>query len=272
MDKGQSLKMFRDAHYFYTNGKEDQALSRYIYLAALGHEVANFNAGFILEKTHLKRAAFFYSRSAKMDNSEARKKVGDAFYKLGDPVSAVAHYVLASKLANPDPEALFNLGYAYETGIGLRKDLWSALDMYTASLARGKSGKIAVSLAITSVRFKLFLNALKNIHSLKLRPILKTKSKRESDKLLTMIGSLIITSLIYLYVNYFHPRQQRRVQEARDREGPNRESNEPSIPETQTSNSSVHSDSSSESDFTAFQFRRTTENQESVNSESDEVD
>ena len=266
--------MFREAFDLYAHGKEDQALSRYIYLAALGFEIANFNAGFILEKSknpkHLKRAAFFYSRSAKMDNSEARKKLGDIFYKLGDPISAVAHYVLASKVANPDPEALFNLGYAYENGIGLKKDLWSAFDMYSASLAHGKSGKIAATLAITKLRVKMFINTLMNINTGKRRPNFKAKSKHETDKLLNMIGTLIITSLIYFYVNYFYPRQQRRAEDSRNRV------DEPDSPDNQIANAvmgvSDHSDSSSEADFTFFQFQQNAGTNDHEDSEIDEVD
>ena len=207
--------MFKEAERLFVNGFEDQALSRYIYLAALGFEVANFNAAFILESTrdpiHLKRAAFFYSRSARMENSVARRKLGDAFSRMGDDISAVAHYIVSSKSDSPDPEALFNLGYAYENGFGLKKDLWSALDIYTASLSHGKSGKIAVSLALTKVRVKLFFQNLKNMKSssLKKRKI-TLKSRKRSDNTISMLTTLMLTGLIFWYFNYFQPRQQQR--------------------------------------------------------------
>ena len=207
--------MFKEAERLFVNGFEDQALSRYIYLAALGFEVANFNAAFILESTrdpiHLKRAAFFYSRSARMENSVARRKLGDAFSRMGDDISAVAHYLVSSKSDSPDPEALFNLGYAYENGFGLKKDLWSALDIYTASLSHGKSGKIAVSLALTKVRVKLFFQNLKNMKSssLKKRKI-TLKSRKRSDNTISMLTTLMLTGLIFWYFNYFQPRQQQR--------------------------------------------------------------
>ena len=51
LEKGPALKMFKEAHRLFTQGHEDQALSRYIYLAAQGFEVANFNAAFILENS-----------------------------------------------------------------------------------------------------------------------------------------------------------------------------------------------------------------------------
>ena len=280
LDKGpSSLKLLKEAHQLYLNGFEDQALSRYIYLASQGYEIANFNAGFILEQTkelkHLQRAAFFYSRSAQMENSEARKKVGDAFSKLGDQISAVAHYVIAAKAENPDPEALFNLGYAYETGIGLKKDLWSAIDMYTASLSRGKSGKIAVSLALTKVKIKLLLENLKNPKTSKSKYRKNSlKSRKESDKLTSMLFSLIIIGVIYWYLNIFQPRQQR-LRRAQNVQTVRQEiqnfsdniKNSNSIdnsaeangsPEVVKRSPSIHSDSSSESskvEFTEFRFR-----------------
>lgn len=270
LDKGPSLKMFKEAHQLYLSGFEDQALSRYIYLAALGFEVANFNAGFILEHSkdpkHFQRAAFFYRRSAQMDNAEARKKVGDAFYKLGDEISAVAHYIVAAKAENPDPEAMFNLGYAYETGIGLKKDLWSAMDLYAASLSRGKSGRIAVRLALAKVKAKLILEKLKNTRRSKYRKS-PMKPKKESDKVITMFITLLFIGVIYWYMNYFQPRQERvRIARNHVQNNVRHDSNTPElnnervvISETVIS-PSIHSDSSNENstvELTEFRFRRT---------------
>ena len=276
MDKGPSLKIFKEANQFYLNGFEDQALSRYIYLASQGFEVANFNAGFILEHTkdpkHLQRAALFYSRSAQMENAEARKKVGDAYSKSGDQISAVAHYVIAAKADNPDPEALFNLGYAYETGIGLKKDLWSAVDMYTASKSIGKSGKLAVSLALAKVRVKLFIEGLKNLRAPKSKHRKYSfKTRKESDKILSMVATLILIVIIYWYMNYFQPRQDR-IRNAQNAHQNNVENqlrrNNSSSTEviaeiTKVKSPPIHSDSSSESlnvELTEFRFRRSPKN------------
>lgn len=247
----------------------DQALSRYIYLASQGFEVANFNSGFILEHTndpkHLQRAAFFYSRSAQMENAEARKKVGDAYSKSGDAISAVAHYVIAAKADNPDPEALFNLGYAYETGIGLKKDLWSAVDMYTASKSVGKSGKLAVSLALAKVRAKLFIQRLKNLRFSKSKNRKYSfKTRKESDKILSMVSTLILILIIYWYMNYFQPRQDRLRNAQHNNVADQLRRNNPSTAEitaeiTTVTSPQIHSDSSIESlnaELTEFRFRR----------------
>lgn len=276
LDKGPSLKLFKEAHQFFVTGFEDQALSRYIYLAAQGYEIANFNAAFILERTkdriHLKRAAFFYSRSAIMDHSFARKKLGDVYSKMGDQISAVAHYVVAAKSDNPDPEALFNLGYAYETGIGLKKDLWSALDMYTASLSQGKSGKIAVSLALTKIRVKIFLENLKtlNVPGIK-RNVLK--SRKETNQIFSMLLTLLLTSVIYWYINYYHPQHQNN----NNRALPQRQLHnpEPVRVNDQERPASIHSDSSSslpQTEFATFRFRRDPVETDEEQKEIDEVD
>jgi hypothetical protein len=291
LDKGPSLKLFKEAHQLYLKGYEDQALSRYIYLAAQGFEVANFNAGFILEHSkdpkHLKRAAFFYHRSALMGNAEARKKVGDAYSKFGDQISAVAHYVIAAKADSPDPEALFNLGYAYETGIGLKKDLWSAIDMYTASMSIGKSGKLAVSLALAKVRVKLFIEGLKNPRVLKSKHRRSSyKLRKESDKIISMLATLLLIGIIYWYMNYFQARQDQNRNNQNDRQNNiqnqlrrhNTSSPEIFAEATTVKSPSIHSDSSSEIsnvEPTEFRFRRSPKTNSEENDEkevADEVD
>ena len=273
LDKGPSLKLFKEAHQFYVDGFEDQALSRYIYLASQGFEIANFNAGFILEKTkdpkHFQRAAFFYFRSAQMGNAEARKKVGDAYSKLEDKISAIAHYVVAANGDNPDPEALFNLGYAYETGIGLKKDLLSAIDAYTASMSVGKSGKMAVYLALAKVRIKLFIEDFKKsrLSGLKRRKPTLLRSRKDSNKVVSMVATLLLIGIIYWYINYFQPRQERlqNAQNARRNfyENPVRPnySNSTDI-STKATSTSVHSDSSADNlnlEPTEFRFRQNNE-------------
>lgn len=253
---------------------EDQALSRYIYLAAQGYEIANFNAGFILEKTknakHMKRAAFFYSRSAKMGNAEARKRLGDVYLKIGDSAAAVAQYLLSANSEKPDPEALFNLGYALETGNGLKMDLWSAIDMYNVSLVHGKSGKLAVSLAIAKCRAKLFLSNFSNYKSMeskKSKQQRRSSKRKDTDKLYYMLATLILTAIIYYYINYYQTEQQRQRQQQqlhlqRQNQVDSFIENINIISPAQSNEGppSIHSDSSSSptevASVTEFRFRR----------------
>jgi hypothetical protein len=183
-------------------------LSRYIILASQGYEIANYNAAFILERTkelkHLKRATFYYYRSAIMNNSASRKKVGDAYFRLGDHVAAVAHYVLSARSDKPDPEALFNLGLAYETGVGLNLDLWSAMDMYSVSLSHGKSGKLAISIVMIRLRVKIFVQSIRKYFNPSFSKYERKniKARKEADKTLTMLTTLVLICIIFWYFNY----------------------------------------------------------------------
>lgn len=206
------------AHNYYTRGLHDQALSLYMYLSAQGFEVANYNAAFILEQSddklkHQNRALLYYHRSALLDNSASRKKVGDSYYLRGDVVAAVAHYVVASRAQPPSAESLFNLGYAYENGKGLKKNYFYALDMYNKALKSEKSAKIAVNLAIAKLKIKMIFDPLNY------RGFDKMDTKDTKQHFL-MLLTLIISALIYWYMNYFHSieRRNRNPNPNRDRD------------------------------------------------------
>lgn len=214
MEKGELLAVSREAYRMYLEGKIDQALSRYIYLAAQGFEIANYNAAFILERSdppkHTQRSLFFYSRAALLDNAYARKKIADAFFKAGDLVAAASYYYSAAKSVPPSAEALFNLAYLFEHGIGLKRDLYSAIDMYNAALLSEKSAYIAVRLSVSRCRLKLFLKSFSNIFRTE-PAVNSTKAKpsglpSDKDKLWTMFWTLILTCFIYWYMNYYQNR------------------------------------------------------------------
>ena len=283
LDKGPSQKIMKEAYNLYFKGHEDQALSRYMFLAAQGYEVANYNAAFILEKSrdpkNFKRAALYYSRSAGLGNQVARRKLGDYYYKIGDHVGASAHYLLAISDENPDAEALFNLGYAYETGHGLVKDLWSAYDMYKASLDVSKSGRIAINLSLLKLNFKIFFMNLKSgkaFNFVKKNPQVGVKSRKKPDKTLSMVLTLVLTTILYFYINYYHPRQNRVQRQVRNNDSEN-------IPYSVRSNESsesiakespsVHSDSSTSEKSVEFRFRRSADSvKNNINEEDDQVD
>lgn len=268
----------------YAKGFEDQALSRYMFLAAQGYETANYNAAFILEKTHdpkhLKRAALYYSRSAALGNQIARRKIGDYYYKSGDHVSAAAHYLIAVKDNNPDAESLFNLGYAYETGQGVVQDLWSAYDMYRASLAVSKSGRIAINLALFKLKAKIMyknFQAGKGLNFWTKKPQVGIKSRKNSDKTMSMVLTLMLTVIIYFYINYYHPRQNPiRRQPNNNSEGHQVEvrlnDSLESLANDATNSPYIHSDSSSSEKTVEFRFRSSANSLNNRNDEEDQVD
>jgi SEL1 protein len=70
----------------------------------------------------LVRALRYWSRAAAQGSGAAQVKLGDYhYYGLGTPVdyeAAAAHYRLASEQQN-NAQAMFNLGYMHEQGLGM---------------------------------------------------------------------------------------------------------------------------------------------------------
>jgi SEL1 protein len=105
-------------------GRQHQALIKYLWAAQMGFEIAQYNAAFMLDQNNdpdsYLRALMLYNRSAVQGNSKSRVKVGDYFY-YGRAVNAnyklaAMHYQSAEQDKNA--EAMFNIGYMYENGIG----------------------------------------------------------------------------------------------------------------------------------------------------------
>lgn len=226
VEKGEAVSLSREAYRLYMNGHQDQSLSRYIYLAAQGIEIANFNAAFILEnaddRKHLLRSIFFYRRSALLGNAIAQTKIGNFIYSgaYGPPdyTAAAGFYYLAARNAVPAPEAMFNLAHLFEYGIGLKEDFYSAIDMYRAALNREKNAFIAVNLSLLRCKSKLWLSTFRNLFNSE-HSSTKTKNPTArinyaSEQLVIIIMTILLKCFIYWYINYYqnprHARQPRR--------------------------------------------------------------
>lgn len=74
-------------------------------------------------ETHV-RALLYWSRAASQGYSAAQVKLGDYhYYGLGTPVDyemAATHYRLASDQQR-NAQAMFNLGYMHEQGLGMQQ-------------------------------------------------------------------------------------------------------------------------------------------------------
>ncbi|KAG8124424.1 hypothetical protein E2320_019720, partial [Naja naja] len=109
-------EMFRTAYFAYQSGNIDSSLVQYAYLAEMGYEEAQINSAYIMES----------------GNVFARVKIGDYyFYGFGttkDYVSAVTYYTLAANQLSA--EAMFNLAYMYEHGLGVPQDIHLARRWY----------------------------------------------------------------------------------------------------------------------------------------------
>jgi SEL1 protein len=96
-----------------------------------------------------------YQLAAEQGNVEARIKIGDFFYYgLGGSSPnfelAAHHYKQASDLGH-SPQAMFNLGFMHQYGIGLPQDFHLAKRFYDSAEATHPDAKVPVSLALSGM-------------------------------------------------------------------------------------------------------------------------
>lgn len=164
-ERGKWSNQLMIAHADYKVGRINSAFLRYALLGEMGYEVAQSNAAFILDRGEtsvltpekgLVMALSFWARSAVQDYSPAQVKLGDAhYYGRGTHVdyeAAAAHYRLASDNQH-NAQAMFNLGYMHERGLGLARDRHLAKRCYDLAAEANPDARIPVALAL----LKLFL-------------------------------------------------------------------------------------------------------------------
>jgi SEL1 protein len=132
-ERGRWAERFMDAYQRYFGGAIDEAAFIYLFLAEFGYEAAQTNFAYLMdqEETHLfteqeayKRAFINWQRAANQDYSLARVKLGDyRYYGLGSDVDlaeAADHYKIAAS-THQNIQAMFNLGYMHQHGLGVSK-------------------------------------------------------------------------------------------------------------------------------------------------------
>ncbi|CAH8488747.1 unnamed protein product [Schistosoma rodhaini] len=165
-ERGRWSKMFMSAYSAFRNRRYHEAFVTYQLLAELGYEVAQSNVAFILEEVEKatgipkdeihKRAFTQWQRSATQGSTSSRVKLGDYYYYgLGTDVSyqkAIQHYRIASDLHH-NAQAMFNLGYMHEQGLGLKRDLYLAKRFYDMAAEASIDARVAVYLALIRLSF-----------------------------------------------------------------------------------------------------------------------
>jgi len=113
------------------------------------------------------RALQLWSRAASQGYSQARVRLGDYYYYgWGTPVdytTAATQYRLATDHQR-NPQAMFNLAYMHEQGLGLKQDLHLAKRFYDMAAETSPDAKVPVALALLKLRFVSTLKNF-NIHS-----------------------------------------------------------------------------------------------------------
>ncbi|XP_074983337.1 protein sel-1 homolog 2 isoform X4 [Caretta caretta] len=168
---GSWSEKFLTAYFAYQDGNIDSSLIQYALLAEMGYEVAQSNSAFILESEQVKilsndqmypLALLLWNRAAAQGNAFARVKTGDYhFYGYGtkkDYVTAAIHYSLA--VDHHIAQAMFNLAYMYEHGLGIPEDIHLAKRWYDLAAQTNPDASIPVFLARMKLEVKLLFSEM----------------------------------------------------------------------------------------------------------------
>ncbi|XP_063659079.1 protein sel-1 homolog 2 isoform X10 [Pan troglodytes] len=157
---GHWAEKFLTAYFAYKDGDIDSSLVQYALLAEMGYEVAQSNSAFILESKKANilekekmypMALLLWNRAAIQGNAFARVKIGDYhYYGYGtkkDYQTAATHYSIAANKYH-NAQAMFNLAYMYEHGLGITKDIHLARRLYDMAAQTSPDAHIPVLFAI----------------------------------------------------------------------------------------------------------------------------
>ncbi|EZA53681.1 hypothetical protein DMN91_007770 [Ooceraea biroi] len=164
-ERGKWSDQLMAAHTDYREGRVNEAFLNYALFSEMGYEVAQSNAAFIVdrgetdvlsEEEGLVRALALWARAAAQGYSAAQVKLGDAhYYGRGTKIdyeAAAGHYRSASEQQH-NAQAMFNLAYMHERGLGLAKDRHLAKRCYDLAADASPDARIPVALALIKLSF-----------------------------------------------------------------------------------------------------------------------
>ncbi|OBS72335.1 hypothetical protein A6R68_13090, partial [Neotoma lepida] len=225
---GHWAEKFLTAYFAYKDGDIDSSLIQYALLAEMGYEVAQSNSAFILESKKAKilgkekmypMALLLWNRAAIQGNAFARVKIGDYhYYGYGtkkDYETAATHYSIAAD-KHHSAQAMFNLAYMYEHGLGIAKDLHLARRLYDMAAQTSPDAHIPVFFALMKLETMHLLRDILFFNQFTMRwKWLKLDNTVGPYWDLFVIG-LIVAMLIFLLRNRHRKhRNSRRCREAR---------------------------------------------------------
>ncbi|KAF1954480.1 HCP-like protein [Byssothecium circinans] len=191
---------FAEANVAYNNGNLESALVGYMMAAEQGFEAGQANVAFLLDqakprftmsslipfvrkKTSLATDAFlaliYWNRSAEQKNVDSLVKLGD-YYLLGlgtkadEEKAAAAYQAAADTMASA--QAMWNLGWMHENGIGVEQDFHLAKRHYDLALETNpREAYLPVVLALYKLRLRSWWNTVThgNIKSIQDEPVVK---------------------------------------------------------------------------------------------------
>lgn len=171
-ERGKWAERFMDAYVLWTKGAVDVASLRYLFLAELGYEAAQTNFAWLMDEERsglfpqsetYQRALLSWQRAANQDYAVARVKLGDyKYYGLGTPVDmaeAANHYKIAAT-SHQSAQAMFNLGYMHECGLGVNRDLHLAKRYYDMAAETSTDSFVPVTLSLMKLRMEFAMDYL----------------------------------------------------------------------------------------------------------------
>uniref|UniRef100_A0AAQ5YIW7 SEL1L adaptor subunit of ERAD E3 ubiquitin ligase n=1 Tax=Amphiprion ocellaris TaxID=80972 RepID=A0AAQ5YIW7_AMPOC len=174
-ERGRWSERLMTAYSSFKEGEMDAALIQYLLLAEQGYEVAQSNVAFVLDQSAkifsenetYPRALLHWTRAAAQGYTVARIKLGDYhFYGYGTDVdyeTAVIHYRLASEQQH-SAQAMFNLGYMHEKGLGIKQDIHLAKRFYDMAAEASPDAQVPVFLALCKLGLIYTLQYLQDLN------------------------------------------------------------------------------------------------------------
>ncbi|TVY48688.1 Protein sel-1-like protein [Lachnellula occidentalis] len=178
------LSSFAEANRAYEEGNSELALVDFMHAAEQGFEKGQANVAYLLDQqkskwilpswltlekprpTLLQNAALaliYWTRSAKQTNIDSMVKMGDYYlYGIGtepDMDKAATCYNSASEF-HQSAQALYNLGWMHENGVGLDQDFHLAKRFYDHALETNDEAYLPVTLSLLKLRLRSAWNTL----------------------------------------------------------------------------------------------------------------
>ncbi|KAI1170808.1 hypothetical protein F4777DRAFT_567821 [Nemania sp. FL0916] len=180
------VSSWTEANQAFEDGDLELAFLNYVMAAEQGYEKAQNNVAFLLDPTHtvfslpswLKRqvakprllqnsalALIYWTRSAIQSNIDSLVKMGDYYLSgIGTEVAldkAAQCYTGASEYFQ-SAQALYNLGWMHENGVGLTQDFHLAKRYYDQALETNEEAYLPVSLSLMKLRLRSAWNTFTN--------------------------------------------------------------------------------------------------------------
>ncbi|CAO2658092.1 Nn.00g073520.m01.CDS01 [Neocucurbitaria sp. VM-36] len=191
---------FPEANEAYANGDLEAALVSYMMAAEQGFEVGQANVAYLLDQVKPRftlsslipfmrkkvslagdavLALIYWTRSAEQKNVDSMVKMGDYYlHGLGtspDKEKAAACYQAAAETMQ-SAQAMWNLGWMHENGIGIDQDFHLAKRHYDLALETNpREAYLPVVLALYKLRFRSWWNTVTNgnVKSIQDEPVVK---------------------------------------------------------------------------------------------------